>query len=116
MSDIKRVVITGMGVVSPLGNTLTSFWENIVIGKSASGKITRFNAEPFRTNFACEVKDFDPAHFLDRGTIKRTDLFTQYALAASDQAIADAGFDSKLLSPFDIGGDMGEWTGRYGNL
>ena len=107
----KRVVVTGLGVLAPVGNDIASFWSNIVQGKSGAEPITRFNAEKFRTRFACELQGFDAADFLEKGDIKRTDLFTQYALVASDQAIADAGFDLAKLSPFDVGVIWGSGQG-----
>ncbi len=87
---MKRVAITGMGVISPLGNSVNEFWKNIVEGKSGAGPITKFDASKFKTRFACEVKDFNAADYIDRKEIKRYDLFTQYAIAAADQAINDA--------------------------
>lgn len=100
---MKRVVITGLGAITPLGNDVTSFWENCVNGKSAGGTITRFAAEKFRTRIACEVKDFTPGKYLDRNEIKRSDLFTQYALYAATQAMEDSGLDLKRMDPFDMG-------------
>jgi len=88
---MKRVVITGIGAITPLGNNVGKFWNNIVTGESGAGPITRFDASRFKTSFACEVKDFDPAVYLERKELKKYDLFTQYAIAASDQAIGDAG-------------------------
>jgi 3-oxoacyl-[acyl-carrier-protein] synthase II len=87
---MKRVVITGMGVISPIGNNINDFWKNIVSGKSGANEITKFDANKFKTQFACEVKDFNPEEYIDRREIKKYDLFTQYAIAASDQAIKDA--------------------------
>jgi 3-oxoacyl-[acyl-carrier-protein] synthase II len=100
---LKRVVITGLGVLAPTGNDVNTFWNNIVNGKSGAAPITRFDASLFRSKFACELKDYDVTKVLDRNDIKRTDLFTQYALVATDQAIADSGFDLEKMSPFDVG-------------
>ncbi len=108
----RRVVVTGLGALTPLGNDVSTTWNNIVNGKSGAGKITRFNPEAFRTQIACELKDFKASDHLDRGDIKRTDLFTQYALIASDQAIKDSGFDPGQMSPYDIGVIWG--TGQGG--
>ena len=108
----RRVVVTGLGALTPQGNDVETTWNNIVNGVSGAGKITRFDPEPFRTQIACEVKDFNPADYLDRGDIKRTDLFTQYALVASDQAIKDSGFELDKMSPYDIGVIWG--TGQGG--
>lgn len=109
---MKRVVVTGMGVVSSLGNDVDSFWKSVVAGKSGATPISKFNPESFKTQFACEVKDFNPAQYLDKNEIKRTDLFTQYALYSSAMAIEDAGISVSLFSPFDIGVIWG--TGQGG--
>jgi 3-oxoacyl-[acyl-carrier-protein] synthase II len=94
---MRRVVITGVGAITPLGNTVHEFWENIVNGKSSAGLITKFNPEKFKTQFACEVKGFN-ADFLDRKESRKYDLFTQYALAATDQAIVDSGLDFENMT------------------
>lgn len=107
-----RVVITGMGAVTPLGNTVDEFWENAVKGKSGAVPISHFNAEKFKTQFACEVKNFDPKLYLDRNEIKRSDRFTQLALYAASQAIEDSGIEINTMSPFDIGVIWG--TGQGG--
>ncbi|RDC57730.1 beta-ketoacyl-[acyl-carrier-protein] synthase II [Pedobacter chinensis] len=90
---MKRVVVTGLGAITPLGNTVESFWQNILAGKSGVGLITKFNTEKYKTKFASEVKDFNAEEFLDKKELKKFDLFTQYAIASSDQAIKDAGLD-----------------------
>lgn len=103
---MKRVVVTGLGAITPLGNTVNEFWSNIVAGKSAAGPITKFDSSKFKTNFACEVKDFEIANYLDKKEIKKYDLFTQYAIAASDQAIQDAGLDFAAMDEmerYDVG-------------
>jgi 3-oxoacyl-[acyl-carrier-protein] synthase II len=100
---LNRVVVTGIGVLSALGNNAETFWNNIVNGKSGAAPITRFDASLFRSKFACELKDLDATKLLDRNDIKRNDLFTQYALVATDQAIADSGFEFEKMSPFDVG-------------
>jgi 3-oxoacyl-[acyl-carrier-protein] synthase II len=100
---MKRVVITGLGTVNPLGNDVNTFWDNILNGKSGAGPITRFDPAPFRTQMACEVKGFEPQRYLDRNEIKRSDLFTQYALYSAAQALEDSGLDVKTIDPFDIG-------------
>lgn len=87
---MKRVVITGLGVVTPLGNMINEFWKNIVEGKSGAGPLTKFACAKFKTQFGCEVKDFHPEEFLDRKELRTYDVFTQYAVAASDQAIRDS--------------------------
>jgi 3-oxoacyl-[acyl-carrier-protein] synthase II len=108
---MKRVVITGMGAVTPLGNDVTTFWNNLIAGKSGAARITRFNPDLFRTQFACEVKDFNPAAYLEKGDIRKTDLFNQYALSAAGQAIAESGFDMSKIDPLDVGVIIGSGQG-----
>lgn len=109
---MKRVVITGMGVVSSLGNDLNTFWDNIKNGRSGARAISRFNAEKFKTQFAAQLPDdFSAAQYLDRNEIKRNDLYTQYALIAADQAIKDSGFDMATMSPYDVGVIFGSAQG-----
>ena len=102
-----------MGVITPAGNTLTDFWYNIVNGNSGAAPITRFNTEHFKTRFAAQVRDFNPADFLDKNEIRRSDLYSQYALVAAGQAIADSGFDLSQLSPFDVGVIFGSAQGGF---
>lgn len=96
---MKRVVITGMGAITPLGNSVSEFWKNILAGKSAAGPITKFDSAKFKTNFACEVKNFESG--LAPKEAKKYDLFTQYAIAATDQAIADAKLDFAAMSELE---------------
>ncbi len=107
----RRVVITGLGALTPIGNSVEEFWQNALAGKSGSAKITRFDPTNFKTQFACEVKGFDPKAYLDRNEIKRSDLFTQYALYVASEAMADANIDLDQLSPFDIGVIWGSGQG-----
>jgi 3-oxoacyl-[acyl-carrier-protein] synthase II len=109
---MRKVVVTGIGAITPLGNEPTTFWDQLVAGKSGAGPITKFDATAFKTRFACEVKNFDPSGVLDRSELKRTDLFAQYALAAADQAIKDSGLDFSSMDPFDTGVIWG--TGQGG--
>ncbi|HSC36779.1 MAG TPA: beta-ketoacyl-ACP synthase II, partial [Chitinophagaceae bacterium] len=95
---MKRVVITGLGALTPLGNSVAEFWENIIAGKSGAGPITKFDTSKFKTHFACEVKGFRPEDHFEKKEIKKYDMFTQYAVAASDQAIRDAGLDFTKMS------------------
>ena len=108
---MKKVVVTGIGAVTPLGNDPVSFWKNLIAGNSGAGPITHFDPKHFKTKFACELKNFDPAPLLDRNEIKRTDLFTQYALIAADQALKDSGLDLAAIDPFDIGVIWGSGQG-----
>ncbi len=94
---MKRVVVTGMGAITPLGNSVNEFWQNIVAGKSGAAPITRFDASKFKTRFACEIKNFDPTEYIDKKEVKKYDLYTHYAIAASDQAIKDAKLNFELM-------------------
>jgi 3-oxoacyl-[acyl-carrier-protein] synthase II len=109
---LNRVVVTGLGALTPLGNSVKTFWKNIVDGKSAAARITHFDPSLFRTQFACELRDLNVAEHLERAEIKRTDPFTQYALIASDEAIKDSGFNLAELDPFEVGVIWG--TGQGG--
>lgn len=116
MTNSKRVVITGMGCLSPLGNTVEEFWNGALRGQSGAGPITKFNAEHFKTHFACEVKGFEPGKYLDRNEIRKSDLFTQYALYTAAQAIGDSGLELSKIDPFDIGVIWGSGQGGMGTF
>ena len=88
--ELKRVVVTGMGALTPLGNTVNDYWKGLVSGVSGADMITLFDASKFKTRFACEIKGFEPTNFLERKEARKIDRFTQIALVASDQAVADA--------------------------
>jgi 3-oxoacyl-[acyl-carrier-protein] synthase II len=90
---MKRVVVTGMGAITPLGNSVNEFWQSILAGKSGAAPLTKFDTSKFKTRFGCEVRNFDATEYIDKKEIKKYDLYTQYAIAASDQAIKDAGLD-----------------------
>lgn len=94
--QLKRVVVTGLGALTPIGNTLDEYWEGLVAGKSGAAPITYFDTEKFKTKFACELKNFNVLDFLDRKEARKLDRFTQYAIVASEEAIADANFDDSL--------------------
>ena len=100
---MKRVVVTGLGTVNPLGNDIDTFWSNIKEGKSSGQNVSRFDASKFRSQVACEIQDFDPSKYLDKNEIKRTDLFTKYALYSAAEAMADAKIDVTTMDPFDFG-------------
>lgn len=95
--SFKRVVITGIGALTPLGKDVPTFWQNLVAGVSGAGPITRFDAEKFRTRFACEIKDLDINEYIPRQEARKMDPFTQYAVIATDEAMKDAGFDLATL-------------------
>lgn len=92
--QLKRVVVTGLGAVTPLGNSLDEFWNNLINGVSGAGKITRFDASKFKTQFACEVKGFDPENYLDKKEARKLDRYSQLGLAAADQAVKNSGLDT----------------------
>ena len=88
--ELKRVVVTGLGALTPIGNTTSEFWQNLISGKSGAAPITHFDASLFKTQFACEVKGFNVIDFIDRKEARKMDLFTQYAMVSSDEALADS--------------------------
>ncbi|MFA7381734.1 MAG: beta-ketoacyl-ACP synthase II [Bacteroidia bacterium] len=94
----RRVVITGLGALTPIGNTLTEYWNGLINGVSGAAPITRFDASKFKTKFACEVKNFDVHNFIDRKEARRMDPYTQYALVATDEAIKDSGIDVEKVN------------------
>jgi len=108
---MRKVVVTGIGAITPLGNDPASYWDQLKEGKSGAAPITHFDPSAFKTRFACEVKNFDPAGLLDRSELKRTDLFTQYAIVAADQAIKDSGLNFSSMDPFDTGVIWGSGQG-----
>lgn len=100
-----------MGAFTPLGKNVPDFWRSVTEGKSGAAAISRFNAQKFRTQFASQILDYRPEDYFDRSEIKRTDLFTQYALIAAGEAIQNSGFDFNKLSPFDVGVIWGSGQG-----
>ncbi|NGP87127.1 beta-ketoacyl-ACP synthase II [Fodinibius halophilus] len=111
MSKPKRVVITGLGALSPLGNNVEDFWENLCNGVSGADRITNFDPSEFRTHFACELNDFDISEHLEHNTIRRSDPYSQYALVATDEAVEDSGLDFEEMDPFDTGVIWGSGQG-----
>jgi 3-oxoacyl-[acyl-carrier-protein] synthase II len=101
--ELKRVVVTGMGALTPIGNTLDEYWNGLINGVSGADFITQFDASKFRTRFACEVKNFEPTQFLDKKEARKIDRFTQFALVVSDQAMLDAGLNKENINPDRIG-------------
>jgi 3-oxoacyl-[acyl-carrier-protein] synthase II len=91
--ELKRVVVTGLGAITPIGNNVPDFWENLVNGASGAGPITHFDPSLFKTQFACEVKGFDVTKYLDRKEARKMDLYTQYAVAVANEAVTDSGLD-----------------------
>ena len=109
--ELKRVVVTGIGALTPLGNTAEESWENLKAGKSGAGPITHFDASQFKTQIACEVKGFDPNAYIDRKESRKMDLYTQYALAAAKMAIEDSGMDLEAVDKNEIGVVLGVGIG-----
>jgi len=101
--QLKRVVVTGIGALTPIGNSLQEYWNGLINGVSGADFITRFNAEKFKTRFACELKNFDPLNFLDKKESRKIDRFTQTALVASDQAVLDAGINGENVNTDRVG-------------
>jgi 3-oxoacyl-[acyl-carrier-protein] synthase II len=101
--ELKRVVVTGMGALTPLGNNVQEYWNGLVNGVSGADMITLFDASKFRTKFACEIKGFEPTQFLDRKEARKIDRFTQLALVVSDQAMTDAGLNKDNINPDRVG-------------
>ena len=101
--ELKRVVVTGLGALTPIGNNVSEYWDGLRSGKSGCAPITYFDTEKFKTKFACELKDFNPLDHFDRKETRKLDRFAQYALVASDEAIADAKIDTEAIDKFRIG-------------
>ena len=116
MSEQRRVVVTGLGIVSPLGNDLDSTWSNIISGKSGAGRITKFDPAGFSTTFAAELKGYNEASGLSPKEIRRIDPFIQYALTASDQAIKDSDLSLDDIAKTRIGVSIGSGIGGLGSI
>jgi 3-oxoacyl-[acyl-carrier-protein] synthase II len=101
--ELRRVVVTGLGALTPIGNTKNDYWEALIAGKSGAAPITYFDTEKFKTKFACELKNFVATDFIDRKLASRMDRFTQYAMVASDEAIADAELDLNVVDKLRVG-------------
>jgi 3-oxoacyl-[acyl-carrier-protein] synthase II len=101
--SFKRIVVTGIGTLNPLGNNLEEYWHNLINGVSGADVITQFDATKFKTQFACEIKGFDPTQFMDRKEARKLDRFAQIALVASDQAVMDAGITKENVDHDRVG-------------
>jgi len=101
--ELKRVVVTGLGALTPIGNNIEEYWEALVAGKSGGAPITYFDTEKFKTKFACELKNFNPLDFFDRKEVRRLDRFAQYAIVASDEAIQDSGINLDTVDKYRVG-------------
>ena len=101
--ELKRVVVTGLGALTPLGNNVNDFWNSLIDGKSGVDNITYFDTTEFDTKFAAELKGFDPLNYMDRKLAQRVDPFTQYAMIATDMAVADSGINTENINKERIG-------------
>ncbi|HHV40599.1 MAG: beta-ketoacyl-ACP synthase II [Bacteroidales bacterium] len=114
---LKRVVITGIGTINPLGHNVPEYFDNLIAGMSGAGWITRFDSQKFKTRFACEIKDYDPEKFgIDKKVARRNDLFTQYAFIAADEAIRDSGLDLDGIDKDRVGVIVGSGIGGIETL
>ena len=101
--ELKRVVVTGLGALTPIGNNIQEYWDGLVNGVSGANPITHFDASKFKTQFACELKNFEVTDFINRKDARKMDKFTQYAMVAADEAVLDAGFDLEKLDKDRVG-------------
>lgn len=109
--QLKRVVVTGLGAVTPLGSTVDDYWNNLINGMSGAAFIKRFNADKFKTRFACEVKGFNPEDYLEKKEARKLDAFSHYGIAASAQAVKDSGWDLEKVDKNEIGVIWGSGIG-----
>ena len=109
--ELKRVVVTGLGALTPIGNTVPEFWTSLINGVSGAGPITRYDAEKFKTKFACEVKNFNPEDFMDKKEARKMDPFVHFALASTHEAVTDAGLDFDKFDTNRIGVIWGSGIG-----
>lgn len=101
--QLKRVVVTGLGALTPIGNTIQEYWDALIEGVSGAAPVTYYDAAKFKTRFACELKNFTVTDFMDRKEARKMDRFTQYAMVASDEAIADSNIDLNIINKFRVG-------------
>ena len=101
--EYKRIVVTGMGAITPLGNSVADYWKNLVDGVPGADFITLFDASKFKTRFACEIKNFDPVNYLEKKEARKIDRFTQTAIIASDEAVKDAGISRDNVNVDRVG-------------
>jgi len=109
--ELKRVVVTGLGALTPLGNSVSEYWDGLLNGVSGACQITKFDASKFKTHFACEVKNFDPLVYLEKKEARKLDPFSQYAIAVSDQGVKDAGLDTANINHDRVGVIWGSGIG-----
>ena len=114
--ESKRVVVTGLGAITPIGKTVPEFWEGLVNGKNGVGEITRFDSTLFKTHFACEVKDYDPEAYFEKKNVRKYDHFAQFALIAADEAVADSGLNAENCDLDEVGVMMTSGIGGVNHL
>ena len=114
--ETRRVVVTGLGAVTPLGNDVKTTWDNMKAGVNGIDTVTKFDASELKCNLAGEVRGFDPTLYLPRGEVRRTDLFTQYAIAAATQAYEDSGLTAESVAPERFGVYIGSGIGGVSTL
>lgn len=114
---MRRVAVTGMGVISPVGNDRSSFWNNLIAGKNGIGLLTRFDTSEQKVKVAAQVEDFDPVQYMERAQVRKTDLFAQYAMAAAVQAMQDAGLcANENIQPERLGVYVGSGCGGINTI
>jgi 3-oxoacyl-[acyl-carrier-protein] synthase II len=111
--NLKRVVITGLGAITPLGSTVDVFWNSLLSGVSGAADITRFDASKYKTQFACEIKDYEATNYFERKEARKLDPYAQYAIIAADEAVKDAGFDPETVDGNRVGVIMGTGIGGF---
>ena len=109
--ELRRVVVTGLGALTPIGNTIQEYWNNLINGVSGAAPITYFDTTHFKTKFACELKNFNVEDFLDRKEARKMDRYAQYAIVSSDEAVKDAHFDFEKLDKDRVGVIWGSGIG-----
>ena len=114
--ESKRVVVTGLGAITPIGNTVKDFWKGLVNGKNGAGEITRFDSALYKTHFACEVKDYAPEVYFDKKNVRKYDHFAQFALIAADEAVADSGITAENSDLDEVGVIMTSGIGGVNHL
>ena len=109
----RRVVVTGLGALTPIGNSVNEFWSNLIEGKSGAALIKKFDTSKFKVRFACELKNFDPINYFERQEIRKIDPFTQYALISSEEALKDSGLDLDKIDKTRVGVIWGSGNGGF---
>ena len=113
MKEPRRVVVTGLGAITPLGNTVNEFWKNLIEGKSGAAPITKFDTTKFKTKFACELKGYDPLNYFEKSEVRKMDPYTHYAMASSAEALRDSGLDLETIDKTRVGVIWGSGNGGF---